>query len=141
MNKGYLFICLFLFLGCGKNEIKVEKVLEKNDTLSKTQASGKVAEKKQRIKPVEAQANIGNHVTVYGLVADVVIRDKVSYLNFDFKYPKNTFTAVIFASDYNKFEDLKSYKNDYVEVKGTVMEYRGKPQIILNSPDQIKVIE
>jgi DNA/RNA endonuclease YhcR with UshA esterase domain len=77
---------------------------------------------------------------VTGYVADVVIRDKVAYLNFDGKYPKNTFTAVIFPEKYELFGDLKSYKNKTVEVKGKIGTYSGKPQIILNNKNQIRVI-
>ncbi|MHA1285651.1 MAG: thermonuclease family protein, partial [Promethearchaeota archaeon] len=64
------------------------------------------------------------------------------FLNFH-KNWKRYFTAVIFASDFHKFppnpEDY--YLNKGVKVYGLIKEYQGKPEIILKSPEQIKVIK
>ena len=67
---------------------------------------------------------------------------KVCFLNFHKNWRKY-FTAVIFASDFNRFpsnpEDY--YLNRKVRVKGLIKEYKGKPEIILKSPSQIEIIE
>jgi micrococcal nuclease len=67
---------------------------------------------------------------------------KVCFLNFH-KDWRRYFTAVIFASDFEKFpahpED--HYLNRIVRVEGLIKEYRGKPEIILKSPSQIEIIE
>jgi len=94
----------------------------------------------EELKSNEAAGKIGANAIVSGYVADVVVREKVAYLNFDNKYPKNTFTAVIFKEKFADFGDLKIYKNKNVEVTGKINEYRGKAQIILNNKNQIKVI-
>ena len=51
-------------------------------------------------------------------------------------------TVVIFAKNYSKFdipfEDL--YKNRNITVKGTIETYKGKPQIIIDEPDDIRVL-
>lgn len=91
------------------------------------------------ISPVEAADYNGKTVTVKGFVADVYKSDKVAYLNFVEKYPNNPFTAVIFASKFEDFPDIAKYKNKDVDVTGRVSFFKGKPQIILNSPSQIKV--
>ena len=93
------------------------------------------------LKTSETSSKIGSNALVTGYVADVVIREKVAYLNFDGKYPKNTFTAVIFPDKFELFGDLTSYKNKTVEVKGKIGQYSGKPQIILNNKNQIKVLK
>lgn len=93
------------------------------------------------LKASETSSKIGSNALVTGYVADVVIREKVAYLNFDGKYPKNTFTAVIFPDKFELFGDLMSYKNKTVEVKGKIGQYSGKPQIILNNKNQIKVLK
>ncbi|MEI7483124.1 MAG: hypothetical protein WCK13_00280 [Ignavibacteriota bacterium] len=93
------------------------------------------------LKTSEASSKTGSYALVTGYVADVVIREKVAYLNFDGKYPKNTFTAVIFPDKFELFGDLTSYKNKTVEVKGKIGQYGGKPQIILNNKNQIKVLK
>jgi hypothetical protein len=93
------------------------------------------------LKTSEASSKVGSYALVTGYVADVVIRERVAYLNFDGKYPKNTFTAVIFPDKFELFGDLTSYKNKTVEVKGKIGQYSGKPQIILNNKNQIKVLK
>jgi DNA/RNA endonuclease YhcR with UshA esterase domain len=62
-------------------------------------------------------------------------------LNFDKPFPQNTFTAVIFASDTNKFPEVDKLQGKMVEVSGKVAEYRGHPQIVVNSTNQIKVVD
>jgi hypothetical protein len=91
------------------------------------------------ISPLEAGNYNGRTVTVKGFVADVYQSEKVAYLNFVEKFPKNPFTAVIFASKFSDFPDIVNYRNKDVEVTGRVSMYKEKAQIILNSPKQIKV--
>ena len=91
------------------------------------------------ISPLEAGDYNGKTVTVKGFVADVYQSDKVAYLNFVEKFPKNPFTAVIFASKFGDFPDIIKYRNKDVEVTGRVSMYKEKAQIILNSPKQIVV--
>ena len=47
----------------------------------------------------------------------------------------------IFARATNQFGDLKKIEGKQVEIKGKVEEYQDKAQIILNSTNQLKVIE
>lgn len=140
---------LILFLSCSKNDdIKVENVLNRESSHSEankykeSDAAGKIeTSTASTISTIEASTNVGKRVILIGYVADVVMREKVAYLNFDNKYPKHTFTGVIFASDYNKFDDINIYKKKQVELTGLISEYRGKPQIIIKSPDQIKIVK
>lgn len=84
---------------------------------------------------------IGENKTVRGEVADVNKRQKVWYLNFDGKYPNNTFTGVIFPRSFDEFPDIEQYEGRTIEISGEITEYNGKPQIILNDPSQVKVID
>ena len=67
---------------------------------------------------------------------------KVCFLNFH-KDWRRYFTAVIFASDFDKFpahpEDY--FLNRVVRVRGLIKEYRDKPEIILKSPNQIEILD
>lgn len=160
-----LFVVLFSFFliaGCGqkKEDVKVEKtgepkkedVITQKETVkedvnedtsqdeSNTSSGKKNITQTVNIKSSEAASKIGSSAVVTGYVADVTIREKVAYLNFDGKYPKNTFTAVVFADKFDYFGDLMMYKNKTVEVKGKIGQYSGKPQIILNNKSQIKVL-
>lgn len=93
------------------------------------------------IKPSSAGKHIGQNATVKGYVADVHITKKVAYLNFDNKYPNHTFTGVIFARSFSVFDDLEQYEGKNVELTGEISEYKGKPQIILENKNQIKIAE
>jgi len=63
-------------------------------------------------------------------------------LNFHEDY-RVTFKAVIFPDDWDKFpqplEDL--FLDKLVRVTGLVKEYEGAPEIIIEEPTQIKIIE
>ena len=54
------------------------------------------------------------------------------------RYPDNPFAAVIFPEDAGKFPDVGSLSGRVVEVTGSVRLYKGKPEIILRTADQLK---
>jgi len=124
-----------------KEKTELSKVEESTDSPQENRVSGNKNQQEYiNLKPSETTSKIGSNALVKGYVADVVIREKVAYLNFEAKYPKNTFTAVIFPEKYEVFGDLMSYKNKTVEVKGKIGTYSGKPQIILNNKNQLRII-
>jgi hypothetical protein len=77
-----------------------------------------------------------------GTVADVYTSrgNRVTKLNFDQDF-KKAMTAVVFPPAYGKFPDLKSLKGKKLLVSGKVEEYRGGFEIVLNGPDQVKVVK
>jgi DNA/RNA endonuclease YhcR with UshA esterase domain len=93
------------------------------------------------ISPLDATEYMGKYVTVRGFVADVHKSEKVAYLNFVKRFPENPFSAVIFAREFEAFGDLNKYSGKDVEVTGRVSTYRGKPQMILDKPSQIKIAQ
>jgi PAB1-binding protein PBP1 len=164
-----VLLSLLFVTGCGKKKEEVsltksdgsvkQNAVQKTDTIIGKVESNKDEEEESKplsdentssgiknsqeylsLKTTETASKVGSKALVKGYVADVVIREKVAYLNFDAKYPKNTFTAVIFPDKFEVFGDLMSYKNKTVEVKGKIGTYGGKPQIILNNKNQIRVI-
>ena len=56
--------------------------------------------------------------------------------------PIHRFAAVIFASDFSKFPQNPEshYGGKRVRITGRIQEYQGKPEIILRSPGQIKML-
>jgi DNA/RNA endonuclease YhcR with UshA esterase domain len=48
---------------------------------------------------------------------------------------------IIFARATNQFGDLKKLEGKQVEVQGKIEDYKDKLQIILNSTNQLKVVE
>ncbi|HAY34805.1 MAG TPA: hypothetical protein DCY06_11805 [Bacteroidetes bacterium] len=89
----------------------------------------------------EIKDHIGEIVTVNDIVTGVHITEKVAYLNFGNRFPKNDFSGVVFESKFELFGDLHVFNNKRVEITGNVSIFRNKPQIILNSPEQIKIIK
>ena len=64
------------------------------------------------------------------------------FLNFDRNY-KETLSVVIFASDYRKFPEPpeKMYLKKKIEVQGRIKLYKGRVEIVADSPEQIRIIE
>jgi DNA/RNA endonuclease YhcR with UshA esterase domain len=83
---------------------------------------------------------IGAYVTVKGKIVSAYNNKKVCYLNFHEDY-KNHLTLVIFASSFKKFPGYpeKYYLGKEIEVQGRVKDYNGRVEIIVDSPEQIKV--
>lgn len=84
----------------------------------------------------------GQTRTVEGRIVAAHNTGKVCFLNFDQNW-KESFTAVIFASDFNKFKYSPEtmYLKRTVRVTGLIKEYKGKPEIVVKSPKQIEIVK
>jgi hypothetical protein len=92
----------------------------------------------ETIAPREAAQNIGSYETVEGVVSQVSkSRGGTTFINFGGRFPNHVFYAVIFKKYAYKFESLDGLVGKSVAISGTIDLYKGKPQIILFSPDQI----
>ncbi len=103
-------------------------------------AAAKTLELK-RISAAEAEKHYDQTVIVTGKVAQISFRPKVVYLNLDKRFPNAPMSCVIFSRATNQFGDLKKLEGKQVEVKGRIEEYQSKAQMILNSSNQLKVID
>ena len=85
--------------------------------------------------------NLGKKVTVFGLIKRTKDWDGgANFLNFD----GGKFMLVCFESEYANFPDGRpahTLKDKHIEVTGYINEYKGKLQIKLTHPAQIKIIE
>lgn len=93
-----------------------------------------------RVSALEAKKYYNVQAIVTGKVAEVNVAERLVRLNFEKAFPSNVFTAVIFADKTNLFPAVRELKNKTVEVTGRIAEYRGHPEIILTSTNQLKVI-
>lgn len=86
----------------------------------------------------EAAAHVGEAGTVVGTVAEV-FRSKGGnvYLNFGADYPRQTFTAVALAPVGAWAEGLDSLVGKRVGVRGEIVSYRGRIEIVLKGGDQL----
>lgn len=92
------------------------------------------------ITAAAASSYAGQTVTVRGVVSDVhATRAGMTFIDMGGRYPDNVFTAVIFAESEAEFPEAASLDGRTVEITGRVRLYRGKPEIVLRSADQLKV--
>ncbi len=144
----------FVMTGCNKKDstsetnvkVKKEEITETHKPeISGTngnednKSSGETSALKN-ISSKEVKFHIGDSLNVKGFIADVFLSDKVAYLNFENKFPKNEFACAIFSGKFNEFGNLSKFKNKNVEVTGKISTYKNKPQIILESGNQIKIL-
>jgi DNA/RNA endonuclease YhcR with UshA esterase domain len=93
-----------------------------------------------KIGAMQASKYYDQAMVVTGKVAQVTVRPSITFVNLDQTGRDAPFTAVIFPENIGQFGDLQKLQGQNVEISGTVTEYRNKPEIILESPSQIKVI-
>ncbi len=88
------------------------------------------------------------HVKVSGVVCSSKISDnsKVIFLNFGKNF-NTSLSAVIYDFDVHSFINAgisnpdTYFKNKKVVVEGVIRIANGKPEVVINSPKQIKIIE
>jgi DNA/RNA endonuclease YhcR with UshA esterase domain len=90
--------------------------------------------------PGEAAKHVGETATISGTVEGVHQSGKGNiFLNMGGKYPNQAFTAFIPSANAAKFPNPQQYEGRTVAVSGKITLYKGKPEIIVNSPSQIAV--
>lgn len=89
----------------------------------------------------EARLLIGQTQSISGKVAQVSAKEKITYLNLERPYPDMPFSVVIFAARTNLFADLQDLKGKIVLVSGKISAYANNPQIVVESTNQLKVVD
>ena len=75
-----------------------------------------------------------------GTVTRVFEPRGLSILNFDPNY-RSAMTAILQTSNYSKFPVLTNLVGHEVVITGTFTNYQQRPQIVLSTPDQVKLVE
>jgi DNA/RNA endonuclease YhcR with UshA esterase domain len=87
---------------------------------------------------VEAAKHVGETATITDKVDGVHQSGKGNiFLNMGGKYPNQAFTAFIPSSSAAQLSNPQQYEGRTVAVSGKIALYKGKPEIIVNSPSQI----
>lgn len=90
----------------------------------------------------EAVAHVGKSGCVRGQVLRVYTsRAGNTFLDFCPDYRTCPFTSVVFSSDMKKFSDLGALKGRQVEIRGPITTYRGRAEIIIHDPEQIRIVQ
>ena len=90
----------------------------------------------------EAENYVGKHKCVVGRVYQVFISSSnTAFLDFCEDYRTCPFSAVVFSSDLPNFPNIEQYQGRVVEIDGLIRAYQGRTEIVLVSPDQIKILK
>lgn len=101
----------------------------------------------ETITASEAKYHIGEFQRVQGVIVSTFYATntnrKPTFLNMDKPYPNNIFTVLIWGADRKNFPHPPEtfYNNKKVIVEGVISQYKGVPQIIVQTPSQITVIK
>jgi DNA/RNA endonuclease YhcR with UshA esterase domain len=95
-----------------------------------------------KLNAQDAKNHIGENATVCGTVASTrfaqTTKGKPTFLNLEKPYPEQVFTVLIWGENRNKFGIPEAtYQQKKICVTGTIQQYRGKPEIIVEEPSQI----
>ncbi len=90
----------------------------------------------------DATKHIGEECAVYGKVITTKNIGSRCFLDFDRDF-RNSFTVVINRECFDQFAEAPETMFDgrNVRVTGKVVEYQGKPEIVVTSADQIQIVE
>ena len=87
----------------------------------------------------DVMKHVGERVTVEGTVTGTHVSARgTEFLNFGDRYPDQDFTVVIFARSASAIGDVAKYYGRRIDVAGTIELYRGKPEIVVSAPTQIR---
>jgi micrococcal nuclease len=89
----------------------------------------------------DADQHYGQYVIVEGTIVDTYNSGDTCFLNFHPDWALH-FTIVIFACDFPEFPDRPEiyYLDKRVQVIGIIKEYKGSPEIIVKTPEQIRIL-
>lgn len=91
------------------------------------------------IRPDEASNYQGQLVTVRGVVsADTTSARGNRFLNMGDTYPNQAFTGWIPTKNAGTFSVLPNVAGKTCSITGQVQPYKGNPEIVLNSPSQVR---
>src|ERR1017187_8204640 len=94
-----------------------------------------------KIGTADADKYYDQTMIVTGRVAQVTIRPTVTFLNLDKNYPNSPFSVVIFHGKSSFYGDANALKGKAVEIKGKIKNYQDKPEIVLDSTNQLTVFD
>lgn len=90
----------------------------------------------------EAESFVGKKVIIEGKIVNTAATDSINYLNFSDDY-QQTLSIIIFNNHLNKFDyqPAEYILDKKIKVLGEVEIYQGSPQIIVDDPHNILIID
>jgi DNA/RNA endonuclease YhcR with UshA esterase domain len=93
-----------------------------------------------KIGALEATNYYDQEMIVTGKVVQVTIRPTVTFLNLEERYPESPFAVVILHGHSSFYGDANVLRGKSVEITGKIKNYHGKPEIVLDSTNQLSVL-
>jgi DNA/RNA endonuclease YhcR with UshA esterase domain len=98
-----------------------------------------------QIPAKEASKHINETVTVTGKVFNgkLIASNNMTLLDINGFNPNQDLTVMIEGTNRTKFQNKpeEELKGKEVTITGKIIDYKGKPEIVVTDPDQIKVIK
>ena len=96
-----------------------------------------------QLAPHEAAAHVGEHAAVCGVVDEASYRADVNgqptFMNFGGRHPRQQFTALVWGEHRARFSPPpERHAGQRLCVVGRITSFRGKPQIVVDSPAQLE---
>lgn len=95
------------------------------------------------ISAADAAKHLNEKVTICEKVfsTKLITPSNMTFLDLGGFHPNQMLTVVIKGEDRRKFKDAPDeyFKGKNICVTGTVIDYKGKPEIVVSDPGQIKV--
>ncbi|MEJ7682808.1 MAG: hypothetical protein WKG06_34100 [Segetibacter sp.] len=97
-------------------------------------------------QPKEPLNQNGDTVNFFGFVTkanySADLKGSPTLMNLSGKDFTQSLTLIVWSTDRSKFKEAPetAFLNQYVQVKGKIEIYKGKPQIILHSEKQISIL-
>ncbi len=129
-----VIVIAFIIFGNGDEVVRPGTGSANDGTNGQISRGGDAGE----IDYTEAPDHIGEHATVMGTVLKVFTsKSGVTFFDFCEDWRDCPFSAVIFASDLEKFTDVKQYERE-VKINGLIKSYNGKAEVIISDPKQVE---
>jgi endonuclease YncB( thermonuclease family) len=90
----------------------------------------------------DASKYMGKEITLSGEIIQAKDIGNLTFLNFSKDF-NASITLVIFKDNYGKFPEApdKFFQGHTIKAKGTISEYKGKTQMVIETPEQIQIVD
>jgi len=147
MKKSAFLILLILMVSCS-SKTENSSTSSKQKSEEKGTPLSKIVQDKIVLNATDTELikkHVDKWVTVRGRVFQVYAPEKSKAIFINFSNNKNKgFTSVVFTSNLDKWpggrEFFTSLIGKFIELEGPIQEYKGKFEIIINSPSQLNII-
>ena len=133
----YVIVIVIVFMIAyflGSRNKNSTKMIYPSETASSPKPSG------QTYDYTEAKNHEGEFANVTGTVFQVYIaKSNTAFFDFCQDYKNCGFSAVVFSSALSHFSNIQQYEGKNITINGLIKDYQGNAEIIINSPEQIKI--